>query len=123
MLGRALQNACRSAGILEFLITINTFTPEALATHSRVWQDMRLYYFDTVEDSVVCNDEKLSAGSSASYVWSSKRFFNSTVFGEGAGWPTVVVAPSYLVDGDEAPNLAIEVSKAMAPEDTTRAFI
>ncbi len=81
-------------------------------------QDMRLYYFDTVEDSVVCNDEKLSAGSSASFVGSCKRFLNSTVFGKGAGWPSVVVAPSHLVDSDEDPNLAIEVSRAITPEDT-----
>ncbi len=74
-------------------------------------QDMRLYEFNTAGDSVMCNDEKLSAESSDSFVGSCKEFFKSTVFGKGTDWPTVVVAPSHLVDSDDSPNLAIEVSK------------
>ena len=73
-------------------------------------QDMRLYEFDTVEDSVVCNDDKLSTGSSAAFVGSCDKFLRSTAFGNSTGWPTVIVAPSFLVDSDEAPNLAIEVT-------------
>lgn len=87
-------------------------TPFSLA----VFQDMRLYEFDTVEDSVVCNDNKLSTGSSAAFVGSCDQFLRSTVFGNDTGWPTVVVAPSYLVDSDEAPNLAIEVSETKFSE-------
>lgn len=76
---------------------------------------MRLYEFDTVEDSVVCNNNKLSTGSSAAFVGSCDQFLRSTVFGnDAASWPTVIVAPSYLVDSDESPNLAIEVSKPTA---------
>eukprot|EP00903_Cladosiphon_okamuranus_P007629 g7398.t1 len=80
------------------------------------YQDMRLYEFDTVEDSVVCNNNKLSAGSSAAFVGSCDKFLRATVFGDdAAGWPTVVVAPSYLVDSDESPNLAIEVVMEALP--------
>lgn len=72
---------------------------------------MRLNEISTVGDSVMCNDEKLAAGSSAAFVGSCNQFLGSTVFGNDTSWPTVVVAPSYLVDSDEAPNLAIEVRK------------
>eukprot|EP00903_Cladosiphon_okamuranus_P015286 g14126.t1 len=80
------------------------------------YQDMRLYEFTTVEDSVVCDDDKLSATSSAAFIASCDQFLRSTVFGnDTAGWPKVVVAPSHLVDSDESPNLAIEVVMEALP--------
>ncbi len=75
----------------------------------------------TVEDATVCNDEKLASGSTAAYVSSAELFLKETIFGDGdergaeAGtgraWPTVVFAPSNMVDDDEAPNLQIDVSQ------------
>ena len=91
-----------------------------------VWmQDLRLYTVLTVEDATVCNDEKLASGSTAAYAGSAELFLKETIFREGGGgeepgdergqgqggqaWPTVVFAPSNMVDSDEAPNLQISV--------------
>ncbi|CAM9430343.1 unnamed protein product, partial [Hapterophycus canaliculatus] len=62
------------------------------------YQDMRLYRILRLEDSVVCNDEKLVSGSTSEFVRSTERFLNSTIFGGGDGrGPTVVLAPPNLI--------------------------
>lgn len=73
-------------------------------------QDLRLYTVSSVEDATVCNDEKLASGSTAAYVSAAELFLKDTIFREGQAWPTVIWAPSNMVDSDEAPNLQIEVS-------------
>lgn len=63
----------------------------------RVWQD-----------TVVCNNEKLSSGSTSEFIESCRQFLSSTVFKNGAAWPSVIFAPSNV--GDRGPNHAVEVS-------------
>lgn len=65
----------------------------------------------SVEDSTVCNNEKLESGSTAAYVNSAQLFFERTIFQDDQPWPTVVWAPSNMVDLDEAPNVQISVSE------------
>lgn len=74
-------------------------------------QDLRLYTVRSVEDSTICNDEKLVSGSTAAYVTSARHFFKNTIFRDDQPWPTVIWAPSNMVDSDEAPNVQITVSK------------
>ena len=70
-----------------------------------------MYTVRSVEDSTVCNDEKLVSGSTAAYVTSARHFFKSTIFQDDQPWPNVIWAPSNMVDSDEAPNVQISVSK------------
>ncbi|CAM9645761.1 unnamed protein product [Scytosiphon promiscuus] len=68
------------------------------------YQDMRLYRILRVQDSVVCNNEKLVSGSTREFVRSTEQFLNSTVFGGGDGQgPSVVLAPPNLI-GKTSPN-------------------
>lgn len=62
-----------------------------------------------VEDEIVCNNEKLQSGSTASYVRSCKHFLDWEIFQEGADWPSVIMAPSNMIHTETAANLAIEV--------------
>ena len=62
------------------------------------------------EDATVCNNEKLESGSTAAYVRSCKHFLDWVVFKEEENWPSLIMAPSNMVDSDTAPNLPIEVS-------------
>eukprot|EP00903_Cladosiphon_okamuranus_P014398 g13366.t1 len=73
------------------------------------YQDLRLYTVTSVEDATVCNDEKLTSGSTAAYVSAAKLFLKDTIFREGGDWPNVIWAPSNMIDSDEAPNLQISV--------------
>ncbi|CAB1109494.1 unnamed protein product [Ectocarpus sp. CCAP 1310/34] len=61
------------------------------------YQDMRLYQVSGKTDSVVCNNEKLTSGSTAAFVHSAKEFLASTAFRDGTQWPATILAPSYLV--------------------------
>ncbi|CBJ32277.1 expressed unknown protein [Ectocarpus siliculosus] len=61
------------------------------------YQDMRLYQVSGKTDSVVCNNEKLTSGSTSAFVHSAKDFLASTVFRDGTQWPATILAPSYLV--------------------------
>lgn len=70
---------------------------------------MRLYTISGVDEAVVCNNEKLQSGSTASFVRSCKHFLEWQIFQEGANWPSVILAPSNLVDTNNAANVAIEV--------------
>ena len=76
-------------------------------------QDLRLYRFslNAGEDATVCNNEKLESGSTAMYLQSGKHFLDWVVFRDGADWPSVMLAPSHLVDKESYTNVAIEVSK------------
>ncbi|CAM9632092.1 unnamed protein product, partial [Ectocarpus fasciculatus] len=72
-------------------------------------QDLRLYTVSSVDDATVCNDEKLASGSTAAYVSSAELFLQDTIFREDKPWPSVIWAPSNMIDSDEAPNLQISV--------------
>ncbi|CAN0308865.1 unnamed protein product [Ectocarpus sp. 6 AP-2014] len=61
------------------------------------YQDMRLFRFTVSTDSVVCNNEKLTSGSTSAFIHSAGQFLASTVFREGGPWPTTMMAPSHLV--------------------------
>ncbi|CAN0089336.1 unnamed protein product [Ectocarpus fasciculatus] len=61
------------------------------------YQDMRLYQFTTSTDSVVCNNEKLVSGSTAAYLHSAGQFLASTIFRDGGPWPTMIMAPLFLI--------------------------
>lgn len=76
-------------------------------------QDLRLYTVRSVEDSTICNDEKLVSGSTAAYVTSARHFFKNTIFRDDQPWPNVIWAPSNMVDSDEAPNVQISVSNKL----------
>ncbi|CAB1114832.1 unnamed protein product [Ectocarpus sp. CCAP 1310/34] len=73
------------------------------------YQDLRLYTVSSVDDATVCNDEKLASGSTAAYVSSAELFLQDTIFRENKPWPSVIWAPSNMIDLDEAPNLQISV--------------
>ena len=73
------------------------------------YQDFRLYTVNRVEDTTVCNNEKLESGSTAMYVRSCKHFLDWVIFQEGIDWPTVIFTPSNMVDDENAPNVPIEV--------------
>ncbi|CAM9152460.1 unnamed protein product [Ectocarpus fasciculatus] len=74
------------------------------------YQDMRLYRFITMTDSVVCNNEKLTSGSTSAYIHSAKEFLTSTIFQDGTQWPTTIFAPSsYLLPDKIANQIEIEV--------------
>lgn len=69
---------------------------------------MRLHMCtDAGEDVVQCHNEKLASGSDNLFIESCRRFFATTVFGNGTSWPTVILAPSQVDDG---PNFDITVS-------------
>lgn len=76
-------------------------------------QDLRLYTVTSIEDATVCNNEKLASGSTAAYVRSAELFLKETIFGKRPRWPTVVWAPSNMIDSDDAPNLQISVSEVL----------
>lgn len=61
-----------------------------------------------VEDAIVCNNEKLASGSTASFVRSCKHFLDWQIFQEGTDWPSLIMAPSNMVNSETAANLAIE---------------
>eukprot|EP00752_Nemacystus_decipiens_P009227 g8242.t1 len=73
------------------------------------YQDLRLYTVASVEDATVCNDEKLASGSTTAYVGAAELFLKDTIFREDEAWPSVIWAPSNMIDSDEAPNLQISV--------------
>ncbi|CAM9778424.1 unnamed protein product [Scytosiphon promiscuus] len=80
------------------------------------YQDMRLYRLNTMEDSVVCNNEKLISGSTSAFVRSCQKFLSSVIFQDTSDmWPSLILAPSNLVQNRNAPNLAIEVLMAALP--------
>eukprot|EP00904_Undaria_pinnatifida_P003348 jgi/Undpi1/13013/HiC_scaffold_7.g02677.m1 len=79
-------------------------------------RDFRLYTVVGAEDATVCNNEKLESGSTAAYVRSCKHFLDWVVFKEEENWPSLIMAPSNMVDSDTAPNLPIEVVMAALPE-------
>ncbi|CAM9438074.1 unnamed protein product [Scytosiphon promiscuus] len=87
------------------------------------YQDLRLYTVTSVEDATVCNDEKLASGSTAAYVSSAELFLKDTIFREGGPWPTVVWAPSNMIDADEAPNLQISVLMDALPPSWTGTLV
>lgn len=62
-------------------------------------------------DSIVCHNEKLESGSTGAYVQSCRHFLDSSVFQDDTSVPTVILAPSNLVDSNNSPNFAIEVSE------------
>lgn len=78
-----------------------------------VWQDLRLYRYSPGcgEDATVCNNEKLESGSTTMYLQSGKHFLECVVFRDRTDWPSVILAPSHLVDREGYSNNAIEVSK------------
>ena len=61
------------------------------------------------QDATICNNEKLQSGSSASFVRSCKHFLDWEIFQEGSDWPSVIMAPSQMINEEDAANLAIEV--------------
>ncbi|CAM9107182.1 unnamed protein product [Ectocarpus sp. 13 AM-2016] len=74
------------------------------------YQDMRLYRFVTMTDSVVCNNEKLTSGSTSAFIHSAKEFLTSTIFQDGTQWPATILAPSsYLIPDKIENQIAIEV--------------
>lgn len=62
-----------------------------------------------VEDAIVCNNEKLQSGSTASFIRSCKHFLDWEIFQEGTDWPSLIMAPSNMVNSENSANLAIEV--------------
>ena len=72
-------------------------------------QDFRLYTIVGVQDATICNDEKLQSGSTASFVRSCKHFLDWEIFRKGSDWPSVIMAPSHMINSEDAANLAIEV--------------
>ncbi|CAM9211467.1 unnamed protein product, partial [Laminaria digitata] len=78
-------------------------------------RDFRLYTVNGVEDTTVCNDEKLESGSTAMYVRSCKHFLDWVIFEENTDWPTVIFTPSNMVDNENAPNVPIEVTMEALP--------
>ncbi|CAM9152539.1 unnamed protein product [Ectocarpus fasciculatus] len=72
------------------------------------YQDMRLYRVQGNQDSVVCNNEKLTSGSTSAFVRSGKEFLASTIFQDGTQWPAAILAPSYLIPNHNV-NPMIEV--------------
>ncbi|CAM9322880.1 unnamed protein product [Laminaria digitata] len=83
------------------------------------YQDLRLYTVRSVEDSTVCNDEKLVSGSTAAYITSARHFFKNTIFQDDQPWPNVIWAPSNMIDSDEAPNVQINVIMDALPKTWT----
>lgn len=65
---------------------------------------------NSAEDETVCNDEKLESGSTAAYIRSCKHFLDWVVFQDEEDWPSLIMAPSNMVDKDTNPNVPIEVS-------------
>lgn len=63
----------------------------------------------------MCHDHKLAANSTAEYIGSCEGFFRNTIFKEDEPWPNVVVAPSHMIDTDEASNPQINVSRRESP--------
>lgn len=49
-----------------------------------------------LQDTVVCNNEKLTSGGSAAYVTAGRQFMTSTVFKNGTTWPSAILAPSVI---------------------------
>lgn len=72
-----------------------------------------MYTVTEVEDVTVCNNEKLQSGSTASFVRSCKQFLEWQIFQEGTKWPSVILAPCFLVNRNNAANVAIEVSETV----------
>ncbi|CAM9547974.1 unnamed protein product, partial [Laminaria digitata] len=79
--------------------------------------DFRLYTIGGVEDETVCNNEKLQSGSTATFVRSCKHFLDWKIFQEGTDWPSAIMAPAFLVNTEDAANVAIEVIMAALPAD------
>lgn len=48
-------------------------------------------------DSVACNNEKLTSGSTSALIHSAGQFLASTVFQDDGPWPTMMMAPSRLI--------------------------
>ncbi|CAM9934848.1 unnamed protein product [Pylaiella littoralis] len=87
------------------------------------YQDLRLYTVRSVEDATICNDEKLASGSTAAYVSSAELFLKDTIFREDEPWPSVIWAPSNMIDSDEAPNLQISVLLDALPSTWTGSLV
>ena len=64
----------------------------------------------SLQDAVVCNNEKLASGSSAAYIDATKKFLASTVFKEGTTWPSAILAPSNL-EKKGNPNVPTKASR------------
>lgn len=72
-------------------------------------QDMRLWIIQTVEDLIVCNDEKLASGHTSSYLHAADNMLRNVIFAEGSKWPDIISAPSFISDKEGAPNFAVKV--------------
>lgn len=71
---------------------------------------MRLWTTPTREDLIVCNDEKLASGGTASYQYAAEELLKNIIFAEGAHWPDVILAPAFLPSNKlGSPILTVEV--------------
>ncbi|CAN0309063.1 unnamed protein product [Ectocarpus sp. 6 AP-2014] len=60
------------------------------------YQDMRLNTVPSATDSVICNNEKLFSGSSLGLFHSAKEFLRSSIFQDGAQWPSTILSPAFF---------------------------
>lgn len=70
---------------------------------------MRLWQERTKEDVIQCNNEKLVAGSTRSYVHDAEEAISTHFFPEGGPWPDMIVGPTQLTASDEYPSYDTEV--------------
>ncbi|CBJ25848.1 expressed unknown protein [Ectocarpus siliculosus] len=74
------------------------------------YQDLRLHEVGLAQDdSAVCHDDKLAINNVAVFVAAARRFLRRSVFAAGKQWPSVIMAPPFMEDSDEAANLPITV--------------
>ncbi|CAM9817705.1 unnamed protein product [Ectocarpus fasciculatus] len=74
------------------------------------YQDLRLHEVGLAQDdSAVCHDDKLAINNVAVFVAAARRFLRRSVFAADKQWPSVIMAPPFMEDSDQAANLPITV--------------
>lgn len=71
---------------------------------------MRLWTIRSSGDTIVCNDEKLASGGTASYLHAAESFLRHYIFAPGKQWPDVILAPAFLAINRGASNFAVKVT-------------
>lgn len=82
-------------------------------------QDIRLWTVHGDEDLIVCNDEKLASGGTASYLEAARKLVRNVLFeGNPTDWPDAILAPAFLVTSKDALNHGVQVMTSSREEKT-----
>lgn len=73
-------------------------------------QDMRLVLGVSKDHSIICHNEKLAYGDSATYLRDARRMVEH-VFAEGGPWPDVIMTRSILKGGPRDTTVETEVTQ------------